>query len=131
MTLTGDSTSIPQTSCCQESLGYLWVAFLNPSSPFPFGTPSRASPKVPGRLQNVSACTPLFRALSYVPSPCCSLAILDVEKGAYLGLEATFQDCWSNEERRTVDNVRREHCAETFGNDRGNARVKLRRDNMV
>ena len=30
-----------------------------------------------------------------------------------------------------MDSVRREHCAETLGNDRGKLRVKLRRDSIM
>jgi len=118
-------------NCCRGSLECSLVAFRNLSFPFPSGVPIQALLRVPGPLHILSASSSCYHSEPYIPSPCFSHAILEVEKGAYLDLDASFQDDWSNGERRTVESVRREHWADTFGNDRGNARVKLRRDNIL
>ena len=127
---TDDLRTLPQMSCYRGNLGRWRVAAQNLSSLFPSGAPIRVLQKVLGRLQIINLHVS-WLPLVYVPSPCFSHVVLDVEKGAYLGTEAIFQGCCRYGERRRVDRVRREHCAEMLGNDRGRVRMRFRRDNIM
>ena len=66
-----------------------------------------------------------------LPSPSFSHAILEVEKAAYLGLEATLQECCSIGERGVVDNARCGNFVDCLGTARKSEREKVLRDNIV
>lgn len=57
--------------------------------------------------------------------------MVEVENALKHDRGASFHDCWSKEARELVANVRRQHCTEMPGRDRGIARAKFLRDDMV
>lgn len=67
----------------------------------------------------------------FLPSPSFSHAILDVEKGEYLGVAASFHDCCSMGERGGFAKARLMVWPERVAKDRGTARAKLRKNNIV